>query len=178
MSTGSASARLSSDCPAPAEAVYDLLADVRSHLDWGGRKQSWDFRLRTLEAPLGRAAAGTEFSSTGSIPMSTKRWQDRSTVTVAEPGSVFEFVTEARAGATAARYRHRYEMAPAGAGCRVTYTLTQESIANPMLRLALPGIRTMMWRVGIPMYAGRGFRNLLRAAAERAGRPQPAGDLA
>jgi hypothetical protein len=37
-----------------------------------------------------------------------------------------------------ARYRHRYEISPEAGGSRVTYTLTQVTISNPMLRLALP----------------------------------------
>jgi hypothetical protein len=75
-----------------------------------------------------------------------------------------------------ARCRHRYEISPEAAGSRVTYTLTQLAIANPMLRLALPGIRQLTWRMAIPMLAGRGLRNLLaprRAArcADRGGSP-------
>jgi hypothetical protein len=34
--------------------------------------------------------------------------------------------------------------------------------------MALVGMRQMTWRVAIPMFAGRGFRNLLTLAAERA----------
>ena len=50
----------------------------------------------------------------------------------------------------------------------MTYTLTQQEIANPMLRLALPGVRRLTWRVAIPIFAGRGFRSLLTAAEARA----------
>ena len=67
-----------------------------------------------------------------------------------------------------ARYRHRYDMAPVGGGCRVDYTFTQEAISHPLLRLGLPVIRSMTWRFAIPMFAGRGFRNLLAAAEARA----------
>lgn len=158
--------RLSKSCAAPPRAVYDMLADLRSHLRWAGQEQSKDFRLLTMTAPEGGARVGTVFTTTGTIPMSGRHWEDRSTVTVAEPGSTFEFLTEARAGvgprAMVARYRHRYEIAAAEGGCKVTYTMTQEQIANPFLRLGLPVIRQMMWSVGIPMFAGRGFRNLLR----------------
>ncbi len=65
-------------------------------------------------------------------------------------------------------YRHRYEISPEGAGSRVTYTLTQLAIANPMLRLALPGIRQLTWRLAIPLLASRGLRNLLAVTEERA----------
>jgi TusA-related sulfurtransferase len=65
-------------------------------LRWGGQEQSGDFRLLSLAAPDGPATVGTTFSTTGAIPMSRKRWEDRSTVTVAARPSTFEFVTDAR----------------------------------------------------------------------------------
>jgi len=169
--------RLSQTCAAQPEAVYDLLADLRSHLRWAGSEQSGDFRLLSMDAPTGPAVAGTVFRTTGTIPMSATRWEDRSTVTVADRPSTFEFTTEAQAGhgakAMRARYVHRYELAATPTGCRVTYTMTQEQIANPILRLALPVIRQMMWSMGIPMFAGRGLRNLLRDA-EAAAKPKAA----
>jgi Polyketide cyclase / dehydrase and lipid transport len=164
-------------CAAPPEVVYDLLADLRSHLEWAGARQRFGFRLLSLEAPDGPAIVGATFSSTGAIPMSARRWQDHSTVTEAKRPANFAFVTAARAGtgdaATLARYRHRYQISPTAGGCQVTYTLTQEEIVRPMLRLGLPGVRLLTWRIGIPMLAGRGFRNLLVAAAERAKSAQP-----
>src|SRR5205807_8647404 len=63
---------------------------------------------------------------------------------------------------------HRYEISSEAAGSRVTYTLTQLAIANPMLRLALPGIRQLTWRLAIPLLASRGLRNLLVLTEERA----------
>lgn len=159
-----ASMRLSKSCAAPPEVVYDLLADLGSHLRWAGAEQSADFRLLSMDAPAGPAREGTVFTTTGSIPMSAKRWEDRSTVTEAARPTAFEFVTEARAGAMTARYRHRYDIAPTPNGSTVTYTMTQEEIANPILRLGLPVMRQMMWAVGIPMFAGRGLRNLVADA--------------
>jgi len=55
-----------------------------------------------------------------------------------------------------------------GAGCK-----SSGAPADPILRLALPAIRQMMWSMGIPMFAGRGFRNLLRDA-ESAAKPKAA----
>ena len=100
-----AAARISLTCKARPEAVYDVLADLRTHLEWGGARQSGDFRLQSLEASAGPGTVGTNFSGTGTIPMSARRWEDRSTVTIA--------------------------------------TSTQLAIANPMLRMALPGLRQM-----------------------------------
>jgi len=136
--------------------------------------QSSDFRLMSLDAPPGAAVKGTRFDSTGAIPMSGLRWHDESVVTEATRAAVFEFVTDAHAGPTTARYRHRYEISPSGSGSRVTYTMTQESIERPMWRLGLPVVRTMSWRFAIPMYAGRGFHNLLAAATARARSSAPA----
>jgi hypothetical protein len=163
--------RLNKTCSAPPSVVYDLVADLQTHLAWGGVQQSSSFRLLSLDAPLGPATAGTAFSSTGAIPMSSARFDDRSTVMVAERASVFEFVTEASAAGPGrvmkATYRHRYEIEAAPGGSMVSYQLTQLAISNPSLRLALPVVRAMTWRVGIPFLAGRGFRNLL-ALAEKA----------
>jgi hypothetical protein len=164
--------RLSKTCAAPCEVVYDMLADLRSHLRWGGEEQSRDFRLISMDAPDGPAAVGTVFATRGTIPMSVRHWEDRSTVTAAARPSTFEFVTEGQVGtggrAMTARYRHRYEMTTAPGGSTVTYTMIQEQIANPLLRLAIPLLRQMMWSVGIPMFAGRGFRNLLADAEANA----------
>lgn len=169
------SMRLSRHSSAPPDVVYDTLADLRTHLTWGGSRQRSDFRLLSLEAPLGLATVGTSFTSTGSIPMSLRRWQDVSTVTVADRPLTFEFVTHATVHRSErsmlATYRHRYEIAPARGGSEVTYTFTQEDLVNPFLRLGLPVVRTMTWRVGIPFLAGRGFRNLLAIAEASVNRP-------
>jgi hypothetical protein len=176
-------AQISLPCKSRPEAVYAVLADLRTHLEWGGARQSADFRLLSLEASRGQATVGTAFSSTGTIPMSSRRWEDHSTVTVADRARAFEFTTEAKAGerqAMTARYRHRYEITPEAGGSRVTYTLTQLAIANPMLRMALPGLRQLTWRMAIPMLASRGLRNLVTFAEERAAPaegPLPSGNV-
>lgn len=167
------SMRLTKRSSARPDVVYDLIADLRTHLTWGGTQQRSDFRLLSLDAPAGAATAGTTFSSTGSIPMSVRKWEDHSTVTVAERGRAFEFVTHATVHRSRrsmeATYRHRYEIAAApGGGSVVTYEFTELSSLNPFLRLGLPVVRTMTWRVGIPFLAGRGFRNLLAIAEKRA----------
>ena len=104
--------------------------------------------------------------------MSSRRWEDTSTVTVALRPLTFEFVTHAAVHRTQrsmeAMYRHRYEIAAAPGGSEVSYTFTQEELSNPFLRLGLPVVRTMTWRMGIPFLAGRGFRNLLAMAEQNA----------
>jgi len=168
------SMHLSRLCSAPPDVVYDFLADLGTHTTWGGKQQTSDFRLLSLEAPAGPASVGTTFTSTGTIPMSPRRWEDRSEVTAAERPNRFEFVTTATARGTRhsmeATYRHRYEIAAAPGGSKVSYSMTQLTMSNPLLRLGLPVVRTMTWRFGIPFMAGRGFRNLLANAEERAHR--------
>ena len=165
---------------APPEALYDSLADLRTHAVWGGAQQLHNFRLRSLEAPAGPATVGTCFSSTGTIPMSLRRFVDHSTVTVAQRPHTFEFVTEATVPggrrAMAATYRHRYEVIATPDGSEVSYTMTQLSASNLMLRLSLPGLREVTWGAGIPFMAGRGFRNLL-AHTERKSRLESASKL-
>src|SRR5260370_35623291 len=85
-------------CKAKPEDVYDILADLKTHLDWGGARQSSDFRLLSLEAAPGPATVGTSFSSPGTIPIPVRRWKGRSTVTLADRPRPYEFITEPRAG--------------------------------------------------------------------------------
>ena len=109
------SAQLSRRSSATPEAIYDSLADLGTHMTWGERKQLYNFRLRSLEAPAGPAIIGTSFTSTGNVPMSMRRFEDHSKVTVAARPNAFEFVTDAtiRRGKRpmAATYRHLYEIA-------------------------------------------------------------------
>src|SRR5438309_11144064 len=113
--------RFEGSCRAPAERVYDLLADLQSHLEWAGRRQSETTRLLTLEGPQGPASVGTEFTTTGSDGK-VARWSDRSVVTEATRPEAFEFVTEGRReGKPGSRpwlstAVHRYEIVPDSGG--------------------------------------------------------------
>src|SRR2546425_8196542 len=103
------------ECRAPAEAVYDVLADLRTHMDWGG---SWHpsktQRLQSMDAPQGPATVGMEFWSVGTT--SAGSWHDRSRVTEARRPSLFEFVTDGVLRDGQGRDRmslhatHRYEL--------------------------------------------------------------------
>jgi hypothetical protein len=157
----------------PAEAVYDVLADLRTHLIWGGERQSKKTRLVSIDAPDGPAVVGTEFSTVGADPMGGFR--DRSVVTEASRPELFEFVTEAtlttKKGRTADWTNvHRYEVISNGEGCRIAYTIRIARIS------ALPGMLAMF---NVPVVSGlaikaskgvgrRGVRNLARLAEERA----------
>jgi hypothetical protein len=160
---------------APAEAVYDLLADLRSHLEWAGTRQPKEsYRLLTMETPEGPASVGTEFSSTGADPMG--RFADSSVVTEASRPGLFEFVTEARLTTKKDELVqwtniHRYQLAPEAGGCRISYTLRVVRISDlpgEMAMFKVPGIRFLMLKIS-GSFARRGLRNLVRLAEERAG---------
>ncbi|HEX9410687.1 MAG TPA: SRPBCC family protein [Actinomycetota bacterium] len=165
--------RFEASCPAPAESVYDLLADLRSHLEWAGQRQLETTRLLTLQAPPGSAGVGTEFLSTGSDGK-VARWSDRSVVTEATRPEVFEFVTEGRReGKPGSRpwlstAVHRYELASEPIGCRVTYTQELTRLVGAPRVLLAPGISRIVFRISAK-YMRRGFDALLALAEERAG---------
>lgn len=159
---------------APADVVYDLLAEIRTHLEWAGTRQPKEnFRLLTVEAPEGAASVGTEFSSTGADPMG--RFADSSVVTEASRPDLFEFVTEAglsTKGKVAEWTNiHRYEIAPHSPGCRISYTLRVVRISElpgEMAMFKVPGLRSLGLKISAS-FARRGLRNLARLAEERVG---------
>ncbi len=161
-------------CRAPAEAAYDLLANLRSHLEWAGEMQKkQNFRLLSMEAPEGPAMVGTEFRTTGADPMG--RFTDVSVVTEATRPRVFEFVTEAhfetkKGKGVDSTNVHHYEVITGGSGCRIVYTLRQVRISalpGAMAMFKVPGLRAIALKVSAS-YARRGLRNLARLAEERA----------
>jgi hypothetical protein len=158
---------------ARAEAVYDLLADIPSHLEWAGRMQPKEnFKLLSIEGPETPALVGTEFRSTGADAMGV--FADSSVVTEASRPSLFEFVTEARLSAKKGKVVewtnvHRYELIPEREGCRISYTLRIVRISElpgAMAMFKVPGLRSLGLKISAS-YAKRGLRNLARLA-ERA----------
>lgn len=163
--------RVEEPCRAPARAVYDLLSDLGSHVDWGGERQKRNTRLLSLEAPEGAAAVGTEFHTTGADPMGS--FSDRSVVTEATPGSAFEFVTEAHLETKKGKgvdwtNIHRYELVPDGAGCRIVYTIRiarLSELVGMLVVFKVPGLRGLALK-GSAGVARRGVRNLARVAED------------
>lgn len=160
---------------APAEIVYDRLADIRNHLEWGGKMQpKKNFRLLTVDAPDGPALVGTEFKSTGADAMG--RFADSSVVTEATKPSVFEFVTEARLLTKKAKVVewtniHRYELTPQEEGCQISYTLRTVRISGLPGALAMfkvPGFRSLALKIS-GSYSRKGVRNLVELVEGRAG---------
>jgi uncharacterized protein YndB with AHSA1/START domain len=164
-------------CKAPPEQVYALLTDLKSHLAFNGSDQAPNYRLLTLESEPGAATAGTIFSSAGSIPFTSRRWADVSTVTEAVPPRVFAFRTEGTVAfqdgtAMQAKLQHHYVLTATAEGCRIDYTLEQIRLEHGMWRLTLPVMGSMMWRFGIPMMAKRGVRALAKRAETAARRAE------
>jgi hypothetical protein len=166
--------QLEESSSASAEAVYDLLADLPSHLEWGGTAQKQSYRLLSIEAPEGPASVGSEFSSTGTDPMG--RFADTSVVTEATRPRLFEFVTEAdhtvRKGRTI-RWTtvHRYELVAEGRGCRIDYTIRTVRVSGlpgPLALFNVPGLRSLLLKLG-RSNVRHGLRNLARMAEAQSG---------
>jgi hypothetical protein len=165
--------------PASPASVYDVLANLGDHLEWAGRRQWWNFRLLTLDGPPGPAQVGTEFTSTGRIPMNAARWQNRNVVTAADRPHVFEITTEGRipwprGAAGEGTFINRYEIGDAGDETRVVYTMRQLRFRNPPWGMRYPVLREVTYRFWIPIWSRRGFKQLLRLAAERERAKEPA----
>ena len=165
--------RFEGPCRAPAEVVYDLLADLRSHLEWAGQRQGETTRLLMLAGPPGPAGVGVEFLSTGSDGK-VAQWSDRSVVTEATRPEVFEFVTDGQRQGKPGRRPwlatavHRYVIAPQAGGCRVTYTQDLTRLDGAPWILRTPGVSRIVFRVSAK-YMRRGFDGLLALAEEKAG---------
>lgn len=165
--------RFQGSCRAPGAAVYELLVDLQSHLEWAGRRQLETTRLLTMEGPPGPAGVGTEFFTTGSDGK-VARWADRSVVTEATRPEVFEFVTEGRRqgkeGSDPWLFTaiHRYEIASEIGGCQVTYTQHLTRLDGPPKILRFPGVSQIVFRISAK-YMRRGFNALLALAEERSG---------
>jgi Polyketide cyclase / dehydrase and lipid transport len=162
---------VSVSCPAPAEVVYDLIADLSTHLEWNGRRQPRKTRLETLVAPSGPATVGTEFTSTGTDH--SARFADRSVVTEADRPAVFEFVTEARRSpkrgtTTEMTNVNRYEIEAEGSGCRVTYRSRIVRIMNMPFIGRFPLTRKLVLAEGKKQIRST-LRNLSSVAQEKGG---------
>jgi hypothetical protein len=154
-----------------ADVVYEVLADLRTHLLWVGERQKPRTRLLSIDAPEGPAGVGAEFHTTGADPMG--RFDDLSVVTEATPGQAFEFVTEARL--VTKTYKrvdwtnvHRYELEATSDGCRIVYTIRiarMSALPGVLVLFKVPGFRALAVRATAGV-ARRGVRNLARLAEE------------
>jgi hypothetical protein len=161
------------ECRAPAKAVYDILADLRTHMDWGG---SWHpsktQRLQSMDAPEGPATVGVEFWSVGTT--SAGSWHDRSRVTEASRPWLFEFVTNGvlRDGQgrdlMSLQATHRYEL-ETNETTAITYALTARMTLQTPPGDQHPRLPAVIFNLVVPSVIERGTRNLMTMAEERVG---------
>ena len=162
--------RTSVTSSAPPDVVYDVIADLRNHLDWSGDRASSDtFKLLSIDAPEGTASVGTAFSSSGAADNGT--FHDRSEVTVASRPTAFVIETDAHLDRTRgkpwdAHFVHRYDIAPEGPGSRITYTETIARV-NYVPYWLQPGVRSI-FKVYVNRADRKQLANLARLAEERA----------
>jgi hypothetical protein len=165
---------VSEACDASPEAVYDVLSDLNTHMEWGG---SWHpsrtQRLQSMEAPEGPATVGVEFWSVGSTNAGS--WHDRSTITAATRPRLFEFVTNGRLRDREDLDRmfleaiHRYEITPEAAGSRVTYFLSATLSLQAPPGDMHPRLPAVIFGLIVPAVIERGTKNLVTMAEQRAG---------
>jgi hypothetical protein len=154
---------------ASPQGVYDTIADLRNHLDWSGERASSEtFKLLSIEAPEGRAAVGTSFTSSGSADNGT--FHDRSEVTVATSPTTFVIETDShldrkRGKPWDAHFSHRYDIAPEGEGSRISYTETIERV-NYVPYWLQPVMRSL-FKVYVNRADRKQLANLARLAEER-----------
>jgi hypothetical protein len=152
---------------ASRETVYGVLADLSTHLQWGGEQSpDKEFKLLSLDAPKGHASVGSSFTSTGANGFKMT-FHDHSVVTEAMPSSDFAFDTQSylerqHRAAWEARFGHRYGIEPDGSGSRITYRCDVYPLnyrpwwLHPMLR---PMTRRMVSRA-----MAKNLENLARMA--------------
>ena len=171
---------LTGHCDARPTQVYDLLADLGSHTDWGGDRQYRGFRLVSQEASAAIATVGVEFHSVGRIPMTSVVNDNHNTVTIAHRPERLAFTTRTtidwtdarrldlppRGGPAAGVFHHDYTITADGDSSQVTYMLTQERFDRPPWGMRIPPVRVCTHRVTIPLWLARGFRNMLTTAEQ------------
>jgi uncharacterized protein YndB with AHSA1/START domain len=165
--------RLSHRIAASPEAVYDTLADVRSHLEWAGSKAKKNFRLTGIEAGDAPAGQGTQWTSSGVAP--DGMFSDRSMVTEAVRPSTFEFATDAhvtfkKGGEGDWKVVNRYEITPDGDGSRVTYTqrITKATELGPA-KMMLNPVLGVIGRMMVSGLVKPAMRSLAATAQQRRG---------
>jgi len=163
--------RTSTTSRAAPEVVWDVVADLPSHLVWSGERASDDtFKLLELESPDRTARVGAEFRSTGANFNGT--FHDRSVVTAAVRPTSFVIETDAtldrRRGRTwEAHFEHRYDIAPDGDGSRITYTETIDRVNY--VPYWLSAFARPLFRPLVNSADRKQLGNLARLAEERAG---------
>ena len=156
---------------APPETVFATVVDLRAHLEWSGeRAEDATFKLLAIEQTSpGEVAEGTTFESSGANFNGT--FHDRSVVAELSPPNVVVIETDARLDRDhgtpwEVHFTHRYDIAPDGAGSRITYTETISRLNYVPYWLKAP-VRPITRRA-INSGDTKQLRNLAALAEERA----------
>jgi len=151
---------------AKPQAIYDVLSDPTTHLQWAG-EQSPDksFRLLDLDAD-GPLTPGSRFSSSGTS-LGSQIFHDRSVVTEATAPSVLAFETASHLDRPhrpdwEAKFVHRYTVTSDGDGSRIDY-ICDVYPQNYRPFWLHPLFRPVM-RVGVPRSITKNMENLVRIA--------------
>lgn len=144
------------DIDAPAEQVYDLVADITNMGRWSPEcyRTAW-VDGATSPVPGARFKGWNQIKVLG-LPA---RWSTTSTIRQADRGRAFSFDT----GLSGARWSYRFDPIEGGTGCTVTETREDVNAPLPVKVLSLPleGIRRKQLTQGMEVTLQR-----LKAAAE------------
>ncbi len=102
---------------APAERIYQLVADLSRMGDWSPECR----RVEWLAGSTGPAEGATFIGHNRGGPLGLMKWSRRGHVLTADPGRGFAFVTE-EGGRQSTEWRYRLE--PGEGGTRVTESYT------------------------------------------------------
>ncbi len=147
------------DIDAPAEAVYDLVADITNMGRWSPEcyRTAW---AGGATAPVpGARFKGWNHTKVLGVPA---KWSTTSTIRQADRGRAFSFDTSL----SGARWTYRFEPSDDGTGCTVTETRedANPNVAVKLLSLPLEGIRRKQLTEGMQITLER-----LKATAEAPG---------
>ena len=139
---------------APAESIYDLVADLPRMGQWSPECQ----RVEWLEGSTGPSEGATFVGHNRGGPGGLMKWSRRGRVISAEPGREFAFVTE-EGGRDSTEWRYRLE--PVGGATRVTESYLVRWIPTWARILDVPTNRARELREAMAHTLGR-----LKSAAE------------
>ena len=150
---------------APAETVYDLVADITNMGRWSPETFRTEWVDGATNAVPGARFKGWNRTKVWGIPA---QWATVSTIRQADRGRAFCFDT----GLSGARWTYRFEPNADGTACTVTETreLANEPAIVRLLSKPLAGVRTQQLRDGMQVTLER-----LKAAAEAQARAEAEG---
>lgn len=154
---------------ATPQDLYDVLADLGTHAQWGGRESAnKNQALLTVDAPAGLAVTGTAFTSEGKA--GKDRFHDRSNVTAATPGEHFAFTTQSRLERAHGPewhvvFRHDYQLLATATRSTVQYFCSVNPVNYKPYWLK-PGIKLLTHTV-VNRLMRENLNNLARLAESR-----------